>query len=94
MLPPHRATSAVTHEKICCHLPLKYWPSGMSGGRAMKEARRKSSNTVVFLKKKKRPPSSHPVRDNRTLGPVGEGLQNSVLVTDDILTEETYVHNK
>lgn len=58
----------------------------------MKEARRKSSNTVVFLKKI--PPSSHPVRDNRTLGPVGEGLQNSVLVTDDILTEETYVHNK
>lgn len=59
----------------------------------MKEARRKSSNTVVFLKKKI-PPSSHPVRDNRTPGPVGEGLQNSVLVTDDILTEETYVHNK
>lgn len=34
------------------------------------------------------------MRDNRTLGSMDEGLQNSVLITDGILTVETYVHNK
>lgn len=52
---------------------------------------------MVFFfpfKQKKIPPPSHPIRDNRTLGSMDEGLQNSVLVTDDRLTVETYVHNK
>lgn len=47
-----------------------------------------------LLLNKKIPPPSHPIRDNRTLGSMDEGLQNSVLVTNDILTIETYVHNK
>lgn len=49
--------------------------------------------SFFFFLKKKSPPS-HPIRDNRTLGSMDEGLQNSVLITDGILTVEMYVHNK
>lgn len=67
----------------------------MGWGKAMKEAGVKAAIWVgFFLLNKKIPPPSHPIRDNRTLGSMDEGLQNSVLVTNDILTIETYVHNK
>lgn len=68
----------------------------MGWGKAMKEAGVRAAIWFFFflLNKKKIPPPSHPIRDNRTLGSMDEGLQNSVLVTDDRLTVETYVHNK
>lgn len=53
----------------------------------MKEAGVKAAIRVgFFLLNKKIPPPSYPIRNSRTLGSVDEGLQNSVLVTNDILT--------
>lgn len=84
----HKTTSAVTHgdrSTASIYLPNTGHREGV--GKAMKEAGVKAAIRVgFFLLNKKIPPPSHPIRNSRTLGSMDEGLQNSVVVTNDILT--------